>query len=105
MNKALRLIGLARKGGNAAVGEEAVASAVRLGRAKTVLLAADASDRTARRAKALAAEFETEIILLPFSKEELGGSVGRTSCAMLSVLNKGLSDAVKDSLRGGTGPK
>lgn len=101
MDKALRLIGLARRGGNAAVGEEPVSCAARAGRAKAVLLASDASERTARRARATAEDGHAEFLALPYTREELGNSVGRASCAILALLDAGLARAVQNALRDG----
>ena len=50
-DKALHLLGLARRGRRLEVGEEPVGSICRAGRARLVLIAGDASDHTLRRAQ------------------------------------------------------
>ena len=49
MNKALQLLSLARKGGRIEAGEEPVDTCIRMGRARLILLASDASEHTCRR--------------------------------------------------------
>ena len=46
MNKALQLLSLARKGGRIEAGEEPVDTCIRMGRARLILLASDASEHT-----------------------------------------------------------
>ena len=51
MDKALQYLSIARKGGMAELGEEPVGAIARAGKAYLILVAADASDHTWRRAK------------------------------------------------------
>lgn len=90
----LGLLGLARRGGNLALGEEPVAEACRSGRAKLVLLADDAGPSTVRRANRLAQEGKVELIHLPYAKSELGQCLGRSSCALLAPTDLGLAAAL-----------
>ena len=55
MDKALQYLSIARKGGMAELGEEPVGAIARAGKAYLILVAADASDHTWRRAKSFAA--------------------------------------------------
>lgn len=93
-NGTLNLLGLARRGGNLAMGEEPVAEACRLGKAGAVLLAADAGDTTARRAAKAAESGGIPLIALPWSKAEIGFHLGRSVCAVLAVTDRGLTAAV-----------
>lgn len=104
MDKTLGLFGLAKKGGNAAVGEDPVTDAVRRGLAAAVFVAADAAENTAHRACMLAKKGQTVFLALPYTKEELGGALGRQSCAVLALTNAGLAAAVIRSLAGGPAP-
>ena len=85
MNKALNYLALARKGGLAELGEEPVGAAARAGKAHLILVAADASDHTWRRAKSYAAGTDQQCIRLEATKEEMGFVVGRSSLAIAAV--------------------
>lgn len=90
----LSLLGMARRGGNLAVGEEPVAEACRLRSARLVLVAADASDNTRRRARHMAEESHLPLAELPHTKGEIGWLLGRSSCAVLAVTDMGLAAVV-----------
>ena len=96
----LGLLGLARRSGNLAIGEEPVAELCRAGRAKAVFLARDAGASTARRAQRLAELEKVSLVNLPYTKQELGWSLGRESCALLAPVDLGLTAAVVRGLSG-----
>lgn len=88
---ALHLLGLARKAGRIEVGEEPVGAACRARKAKLLLLACDAADNTARRAEHFAQAGNTLCVRVPFTKEQMGGAVGRASCAMAALTDAGMA--------------
>lgn len=90
----LNTLGLARRSGSLAIGEEPVEEACKGRKAKVVFLAADAAENTARRTERLAAENNTPLILLPREKSELGFALGRSSCAIVAVTDAGLAASV-----------
>lgn len=96
--KALNYLSLARKAGLAELGEEPVGDASRAGKAYVIAVAQDASDHTWRRAKSYAAGTEQQCVRLPFTKEELGRSVGRESLAIAAVTDAPLALALVQSL-------
>ena len=96
--KALSYLSLARKAGKAELGEEPVGSMSRTGKAYLIAVAADASDHTWRRAKAFVAGTEQQCVRLPFSKEEMGMAVGRTSLAIAAITDAALALAMLQSL-------
>ena len=63
-DKSLGLLAISRKGGNLALGEEAVGAAARAGRARLVLLAGDAGPHTVRRAKSFVAGTSQPLLTL-----------------------------------------
>lgn len=85
MDKVLGLLGLAHKGGHLAIGEEPVAALAQPGRARVILLAADAAENTRRRAGHFAALHGTPLLDLPYDKLTLGAAIGRGGCAMLAL--------------------
>lgn len=98
MNKALNYLALARKGGLAELGEEPVGAIARTGKAYVILVAADASDHTWRRAKSYAAGTEQQCVRLSCTKEEMGFVVGRTSLAIAAITDVQLALALVKAL-------
>ena len=91
MDKSLNLLGLARKGGMAELGEEPVGAAARALHAHLIIVASDASDHTWRRAKSYAAGTDQQCIRIPFTKDEIGFVIGRTSLAMAAITDAALA--------------
>lgn len=94
----LHLLGLARKAGRIEVGEEPVGAACRARKAKLLLLACDAADNTARRAEHFAQAGNTLCVRVPFTKEQMGGAVGRGSCAMAALTDAGMAASFLNKL-------
>ena len=97
-NGLIGLIGLARKAGKVEVGDEPVSIAARTHKARLILLAADAADNTRRRGSGLGQTGNCPALTLPLTKAELGGAVGRESCALLALTDVGLAAAVTKKL-------
>ena len=91
MDKCLNMLGLARKGGMAELGEEPVGAAARALHAHLILVASDASDHTWRRAKSYVAGTNQQCIRVPFTKDEIGFVIGRTSLAMAAITDPALA--------------
>lgn len=98
MDKALNYLALARKAGLAELGEEPVADISRTGRARLVVVASDASDHTWRRAKGLVAGTQQQLIRLPYTKDEMGMAIGRTSLAIAAVTDAGIAKSLVTAL-------
>ena len=98
MDKALNYLSLARKGGMAELGEEPVGAITRSGKGYLVIVASDASDHTWRRAKSFVAGTEQQCVRVPFTKEELGFVIGRTSLAMAAFTDPALALAFLKAL-------
>ena len=97
-NKYLNYLALARKGRLVEVGEEPVGAAARALKAHLILVAADASDHTWRRAKSFAAGTDQQCIRLSCTKEEMGFVVGRTSLAIAAITDVQLALALVNAL-------
>lgn len=95
---ALHMLGLARKAGRIEVGEEPVGAVCRARKAKLLLLACDAADNTARRAEHFAQAGNTLCVSVPFTKEQMGGAVGRASCAMAALTDAGMAASFLNKL-------
>ena len=92
----LTLLGLALRAGKLAVGEEPVRLALADGTAKTVLLAQDASDRARRKVEPKLGDVPLQVV--PASKGELGRALGRESCAICAVTDKGFAKSLSQRL-------
>lgn len=91
------LLGLALRAGKLAVGEEPVREALAGGKARMVLLARDASPRTHRKLQPKLGEVPLEI--LAATKETLGQALGRASCALCAVTDKGFAQSLSQRFR------
>ena len=98
MDKTLNYLALARKGGRAELGEEPVGAAARALKAHLILVASDASDHTWRRAKSFAAGTDQQCVRLPYTKDEMGFVIGRTSLAIAAITDVALALALVNSL-------
>lgn len=96
MDSFLTLLGLARRAGKLAVGEEPVREALQSGQAKTVFLAADAAEHTRRKLEPRLGSVPLRPI--PALKSELGRALGRESCAVCAVTDAGFSKSLNDRL-------
>ena len=97
-NAILSLIGLCKKAGRLEAGEEPVGAAARAHHARLLLVAADAADNTRRRCAHFAEAGAVPWTELPFSKAELGGAVGRSSCALAAVTDVGFASSLAAKL-------
>ena len=98
MDKALNYLALARKAGRIELGEEPAGAAARAQHARLVVVASDASDHTWRRAKSFVAGTEQLCIKVPFTKDQLGMAVGRTSLALAAFTDPALALAFLKAL-------
>lgn len=97
-NRALNYLALAKKGRLVELGEEPVGAVTRAVKARLVVVANDASDHTWRRAKSFVAGTEQQCIRVPFTKEDLGFVVGRTSLAIAAFTDAALALAFVKAL-------
>ena len=98
MDKALNYLSLARKAGRAELGEEPVAAAIRAQHAHLVLVASDASDHTWRRVKSLISGTEQQCLRFPYTKDEMGMAIGRTSLAVAAITDPALALSLTEAL-------
>ena len=96
--KTLNLLGLMRKANAIAVGETNTGGAVRAGKAKLLLLAADASDNARSRARGFTHGRDIVTVTLPFTKDEIAAHVGVSGCAMAAITDIGFANAFLKSL-------
>ena len=97
-NRALNYLALAKKGRLIELGEEPVGAITRAIKGRLVIVASDASDHTWRRAKSFVAGTEQQCLSVPFTKEELGFVVGRTSLAIAAFTDVSMALAFVKAL-------
>ena len=98
MDKALNYMSLARKAGLIELGEEPAGAAARSQHARLIVVASDASDHTWRRAKSFVAGTDQQCIKVPFTKDQLGLAIGRTSLALAAFTDPALALAFAKAL-------
>ncbi len=98
MDKALNFLSLARKAGCAELGEEPAGAAARAGKAYVLLAACDCGDHTWRRAKSFAAGTDQQAIRVPFTKDEMGMAIGRSSLAIAAITDVSMALALVKAL-------
>lgn len=98
MDKALNYMSLARKGGRIELGEEPVGAAARAQHARLVVVASDASDHTWRRALSFVSNTAQQCIRVPYTKDQLGEAIGRTSLAIAAFTDPALALAFAKAL-------
>ena len=94
----LSMIGLAKKAGQVAIGEEPVGSAARAKDARVILVAQDAAAGSVRRAMSFGQTGACLCLTVPFDKDRLGRALGRTSCAMAAITDIGFAEAIVKKL-------
>ena len=98
MDKALNMLALARKAGLIELGEEPVGAAARAQKARLVLVAQDAGDHTWRRAKSFVAGTSQLSLKIPYTKDEMGMAIGRTSLAIAAFTDPAMALAFVKAL-------
>ena len=98
MDRALNYLSLARKAGLAELGEEPVGAITRTGKGYLVIVASDASDHTWRRAKSFVAGTEQQTIRVPFTKDEMGFVIGRSSLAIAAITDAAMAASLVKAL-------
>jgi len=94
MEKVLSLLGLMKKAGAIACGEDNSVEAVRDGKAKALILASDASDNARKRAENLCSGRKLIKLDIECTKAELAWALGMSGCAMAAVCDLGFAVAL-----------
>jgi len=89
MNRILGVLGLARRAGALAIGTNSVLEAIRKKKAFLVLIAADASENTAKQLLDKSAYYKIPAETLPFGMLELGHAIGKDHTVAVAILQEG----------------
>ena len=98
MDKDLNYLAIAQKAGFLVTGEENTGIAIRAGKAKLVLLASDASENARSRARGFLYGKKIPLVVMPRTKLDIAGTVGRSSCSMAAVTDTGLASMIASAL-------
>ena len=98
MDRALNFLALGKKARLVELGEEPVGAITRAGKGYLVVVASDASDHTWRRAKSFVAGTDQQCIKVPFTKDELGFVIGRTSLAIAAITDAAMAASLVKAL-------
>lgn len=94
VNKALSMLGIATKAGKTVTGEFSTEKAVKEGKARLVVVAADASDNTKKKFQNMCSYYQ--VTLKVFSdKVSLGNACGKEFRASLAVTDAGLAKTIE----------
>ena len=96
--KALRLLGLARRARLLQIGEEPVGIACRSGKAKLRRVAKDAGDPTFRRARSFVSGSKCPYVCVPYTKDELGDGLGCNACALCAFTEPAFAKSFLEAL-------
>ena len=97
-DKAIGLLGLARKAGKLQTGEETVGAMLAEKRARLTLLANDAGEAVSRKVRGLAEGSRQRILIIPYDKLTLGEALGRPSVSVAAFADVSMALAFVKAL-------
>ncbi|MDY3618143.1 L7Ae/L30e/S12e/Gadd45 family ribosomal protein [Agathobaculum sp.] len=89
----LGMLGLARRAGKLAAGDDMVKELCTAGKARAVFVANDAGASAAKKAAGYAERARVPFITLPQDKDTLGAAIGRAQSAVCAVSDIGMAAA------------
>jgi ribosomal protein L7Ae-like RNA K-turn-binding protein len=98
MSEPISYLRIGRKAGLLETGEENCGAAIRGGKAKLLVIAADASDNAVRRAEGFLRGRQTPMIISPITKLEIAEATGRNGCSMFVFTDIGLASSFASAL-------
>ncbi len=102
VDKALGLLGLARKAGKLQTGEETVSVMLAEKHSRLAILASDAGEAVSRKLRGLAAGSRQKVLQIPYDKLTLGAALGRPSVSAAAFADVSLALAFVRALPEGT---
>ncbi len=91
----LRMLGLARRAGRVALGEEGVNRTAERRRCFLIFVAADCAENTKQKIQAAARTSGIQLSPLAITKEALGHAMGRPFCAVLAVTDANFAKTLR----------
>ena len=100
MNRAANYISIAKKAGLIELGEENTGIAARAGKARLVILASDASENAANRARGFVSGHSAPLMTAPLTKTEIAAAAGKSECSMAAFTDLGIASSFAELLVG-----
>lgn len=97
-NNILGLLGLALRASRLAVGDDMVHDMIRDGKARCVFAASDAGTGITKKMRRLCEETRVPFVVIPETKAEMGGALGRSSCAVCATNDSGFAASAAKKL-------
>ncbi len=97
-NNYLGLLGLARRAGMLAIGDESAKVALQSKKARLLLMASDASERTKETFSFISESNDIPYVEVRESREELGNALGKRPVAAVAICDLGFSAAIVKKL-------
>lgn len=101
-DRAIGLLGLARKAGKLQTGEETVGSMLLEKHARLTVLASDAGGAVARKIRGLAEGTRQRVLEIPYDKLTLGAALGKPSVSVAAFTDVSMALAFVKTLPAGT---
>lgn len=98
MDKTFNFLGICKRAGALITGEEAAGGAMRAGKAKLLMTAADAGENSRDRSERCAETCAVCAVRLPYDKDSLGELLGKRVCAIIAITDKNLALAFLEKL-------
>ena len=92
--KLLSLLGLARRAGKVITGDESCMKALRGGKARLIIVAADASDNTRKKYADKCAHYNTKLIIVS-DRASIGGAIGRAEQVVIAIEDEGFASGIR----------
>ncbi|CDN44357.1 Probable ribosomal protein YlxQ [Paenibacillus sp. P22] len=96
-NKALSNLGMAMRAGKVITGDETVLKAVRQGKARLVLVAADASDNTKKKYRDKCSSYGVPLAEA-FTRDSLGQALGKEERVIVAITDSGFANMIRGQL-------
>ncbi len=98
-DKILSAIGLAKRAGKAICGTQLVRDSAKSGKAKLIIVASDASDRSKKEITDTSAFYKTECIISCYTMAQLSSAVGlMRSTSSVAITDENMTILVKNSI-------
>lgn len=100
MDKALRYLALCAKAGKLVTGADSCVQALSAGKAKLILLAADASPNAVKRGEGMTYGRQTPLYRSNYTKTQLAEALGRPGpVALAAICDNGLAQAFRKTVQ------
>ncbi len=93
-NKALNLLGMARRAGKLELGTERCHSAIKSGKASVALVCSDISPKSKKEIDFLCGKYNSAVIHTDFTIAELSGAIG-AKAGLIAVCDQGFAKRLK----------